>query len=353
MKKSMRTRAAALVAAAASSVLVLSGFDSAMTAKDLMAKAQEASGSLTQYSAKGTIDADAAVQIGADAATATTMAGTVTGSFTMEFSMDPFALHIQGSVEANAMGQTFTPSADIYVVTKDDGTGTTYAMVDTGTGSEEKPQWAAAELPADQVAEITKSMNFVKSGDISGASAATGIDLQSYMDTLAQNSTVAPSAVSVNGKDCYELTSTITGDQISGMIEQMIAANADAAAKVDESSLQMIEMILGGIKVEEVSDYSVDSFAPVHTSVDLTGSDWSTVTELLKSFIGTTASTDGSTEAAAPQVTLTVNKLGFAMDLDTETPVTVIVPDEALAASVSSLSDTAALVESEAVTEAG
>ena len=58
MKKNLRNRLLALAAVSVSSIMLLSGFDSSMTVEDIMAKAQEANASLSQFSAHAVANGD-------------------------------------------------------------------------------------------------------------------------------------------------------------------------------------------------------------------------------------------------------------------------------------------------------
>ena len=339
MKKNLRSRLLAVAAVAVSSVMLLSGFDSSMTAQDVMAKAQEANKGITQFSANAQANADVQLAVAVGEQT-TTMPMTGTMNMDIKYVLDPLQMAMTGTAsgDASAMGLAGEAGMEMYMVSEEDG-GKVYIKL---TGIQGADGWQAAAIPADQINEVKDLINKAMTGDYASISEETGIDVQALQDTLYEDLTLAPEAVTVNGKECYELTCTIDGNKVYEIVAQMAAANENLG--IDESTLQMIQLFGSMLKINMVMDYDVETFHPVYAAFDMNGSDFSMIGAMIGSLMFS-----GQTEGEeAPAVELTVNTLNLAYSYDYETPVSIEVPAEALDAQMTDISQEAAAIMDEA-----
>ena len=324
MKKNLRSRLLAVAAVAVSSVMLLSGFDSSMTAQDVMAKAQEANAGMTQFSANAQANADVQLAVAVGEQT-TTMPMTGTMNMDIKYVLDPLQMAMTGTASG-------------YMVSEEDG-GKVYIKL---TGIQGADGWQAAAIPAEQLNEAKDLLTKAMAGDYASISEETGIDVQALQDKLYEDLTLAPEAVTVNGKECYELTCTIDGNKVYEIVAQMAAANENLG--IDESTLQMIQLFGSMLKINMVMDYDVETFHPVYAAFDMNGSDFSMIGAMIGSLMFS-----GQTEGEeAPAVELTVNTLNLAYSYDYETPVSIEVPAEALDAQITDISQEAAAIMDEA-----
>lgn len=340
MKKSFRNRLLASAAAASMSFLLLSGFDSSLTAEDVQKNMQEALASMGGLNANVQGTADVTIDISAGGETQSLP---ISGSmnYTVTLIEEPFQMALSGSAsgDASAMGMAGGIEMEMYVMGQEDGTGIAYVRIPEG----EDTGWHAAQIPAEDLAQLTQTLKASLSGDASAAGEQMGIDLSSLQEQMIAGMTLEADAVNVNGVDCYELSQTIDGDTLYSVVSEVVGAVPNAG--IDESALSAFQMLFSGLRVDAVTDCSVDSFTPVYGSVDMSGSDFSTIGQMLGSMM---LSGDGSQEM--PQIGVTANALNYSVSFS-DVPADIEIPAEALAAEVEttlSLSDmSGAMAETE------
>ncbi|HCI73796.1 MAG TPA: hypothetical protein DHV42_04560 [Lachnospiraceae bacterium] len=339
MKKNFRNRLLAVTAAAASSFLLLSGFDSALTVQDVNDHMREALSSMGGFSADMNATADILLDV---AMGEQSQSIPITGSMDMSVQLveEPFALAVSGNAagDASAMGVAGSIDLDMYLLTQEDGSGVAYVRFPQG-GDE---AWHAAALSAEDMEKYTGAIKAALSGNASEAFSSqlgTQVDVTNeLMEMATENMILAPEAVSVNGVDCYEMTQSIDGNTLFEIISKVVEAVPTSG--LDASSLSAFQMFFDGIRVDTVTDVAVDTFQPVYAGIDLSGSDFSALGQLLGSMMF--SSQDAS--SAAPQIGVTVNALNCSINYS-EAPAEIIVPEEALAAEIETtlaLSDVAA-----------
>jgi hypothetical protein len=123
------------------------------------------------------------------------------------------------------------------------------------------------------------------------------------------------------------MTQSIDGNTLFEIISKVVEAVPTSG--LDASSLSAFQMFFDGIRVDTVTDVAVDTFQPVYAGIDLSGSDFSALGQLLGSMMF--SSQDASSEA--PQIGVTVNALNCSINYS-EAPAEIIVPEEALAAEI-------------------
>ena len=331
----MRKRILATIAAGSAAVLMLSGFDSAMTAEQLTENSMNAMAQLTSMSATMHGQADAGVHVsqeGDDGATMDIpMSGTI--DLNMDLNMEPLQAAISFSFAADAMGQGGTGTFQLYLVENEDGTGTAYAGQSSDDGQME---WNANTADAETFAQVKEAMKAAMSGDMTAISSMSGdssLDpaalsamMDKYKEQFLGRAQLTPQSVTAaDGKECYELTADLNGADITQVLNDVMSA---AGQVVDTSSLQMMQPFLGGLVMHMESKYDVDTFLPVEALIDLGGSEFSTISERLAS------SMTGGAEGVTASVD--VSALNMTAGFKCNEPVTVTVPQEALDAANSS-----------------
>lgn len=325
-----KIRVAGVAACALSAVMMLSGFDSAMTPEDLNKKSQEAVAEKSNTTIKITMAADAKLVIGSDASTATTMPMNGNVDLQVAYTLDPFMMSMEGTLSGSAMGQSGDGSLKEYLVSNDDGTGTTYMYLDMSTGASGEseaaaPQWTAAKIDKETMDQVAEALEASQSGDYSKLK-ESGIDVEGIQKALYENAALAPEAVTVGDTECYEMTSELKGDQIASLLDQMMASGklTQSETEMDETTKQLTEMVLQSLNIVAVTDYSTETFLPVHMGLDMSGSDFSWFGQLIAQ-----SSASSGDSSSVPEVSVEIGKLEAAADYDYETPVEITVPDEA------------------------
>lgn len=312
-----------LIAGTAAAAIMLSGFDSAMTVQKLHRKSQEAQAAKNSATVSLQMEADAALQIGADSSTATKASLNGNADLTISYTLDPFQMKMEGNVKGTALGNTVDAKLSEYFVTDDDGSGIIYANLDTGNGG----NWKASRVGKDQMRTVKEALAASKSGDYSKLK-EQGFDAQALLDQVEKVTTLTPEAITAGNQECYEMTSTISGSLLSGMLTDVMNSSLSNASGdgLDDQKRQIAETILKSLSVVTKEDYNTETFLPVHMEMDLSGSDFSELVSRIESLIK--AGYTGST-SEPPQLSVTVNTLRASADYDFDTPVSIEVPEDA------------------------
>ena len=314
-----------LISGTAAAAMMLSGFDSAMTVQELHRKSQEAQAAKNSATVSMQMEADAALQIGADSSTATKASLNGNADLTISYTLDPFQMKMEGNVKGTALGNTVDATLSEYFVTDDDGSGIIYANLDTGNGG----SWEASRIGKDQMRTVKEALAASKSGDYSKLK-EQGFDAQALLDQVEKVTTLAPEAVTTGNQECYEMTSTISGSLLSGMLTDVMNSSLSNASGdgLDDQKRQIAEDILKSLSVNTKEDYNTETFLPVHMEMDLSGSDFSGLVSRIESLIRA-GYTGSAAEPEEPQLSVTVNTLKASADYDFDTPVSIEVPEEA------------------------
>ena len=314
-----------LIAGTAAAAMMLSGFDSAMTVQELHRKSQEAQAAKNSATVSMQMEADAALQIGADSSTATKASLNGNADLTISYTLDPFQMKMEGNVKGTALGNTVDAKLSEYFVTDDDGSGIIYANLDTGNGG----SWEASRVGKDQMRTVQEALEASKSGDYSKLK-EQGFDAQALLDQVEKVTTLVPEAVTTGNQECYEMTSTISGSLLSGMLTDVMNSSLSNASGdgLDDQKRQIAETILKSLSVVTKEDYNTETFLPVHMEMDLSGSDFSGLVSRIESLIRA-GYTGSAAEPEEPQLSVTVNTLKASADYDFDTPVSIEVPEEA------------------------
>ena len=197
--------------------------------------------------------------------------------------------------------------------------------LDTGNGG----SWEASRVGKDQMRTVQEALEASKSGDYSKLK-EQGFDAQALLDQVEKVTTLAPEAVTTGNQECYEMTSTISGSLLSGMLTDVMNSSLSNASGdgLDDQKRQIAEDILKSLSVNTKEDYNTETFLPVHMEMDLSGSDFSGLVSRIESLIRA-GYTGSAAEPEEPQLSVTVNTLKASADYDFDTPVSIEVPEEA------------------------
>ena len=323
MKKNFRNRLLAVTAAASMSIMLLSGFDSSLTVEDVTRKTTEAMSAAGGLNCDVQGIADVSVDVSAGGETQS-MAINGSLNYSVQFTVDPFVMAVSGEMtgEAAAMGVSEGMKIEVYLAAREDGSGVMYVRMP----DEEESGWHAAAVTAEDMTMLRDSVKASLSGNPAEAADLLGMDLEGLKEQLSTNMTLAPEAVNVNGIDCYELTQSVDGTTLFNAVSTVMNAMPDAG--IDQATLSAIQMLLGGIRMDVVSDCAVDTFEPVYASLDLGGSDFSMLGQMYGAMA--VSSNDGS---QGPEISVNVNALNLSMNYG-EVPAAIEIPSEALEAEI-------------------
>ncbi len=302
MKKQLLT-GLAIVAAAS----MLCGFDSAETLDSLSEKMAAAEVDMKSMSMGMDINLDAALNM-SDGTTSNNMPITAAGSLQIDYTLDPIAMKMDGSIDVAALSDGQTTPIESYMVTAEDGTMTTY-MKDPVSGS-----WQAQ-------------------------SDSTGIDIKALMDSTAGQSVsfsemsewglnfeLAPEAADVNGAECYLLSCTFDSAALNTILQK--ASEMTGQDLTADENVSLALSMLDGIVLN--IEYYVDAstYLPAKAHLDLNGSDFST----LNALIGQTMVSVLGESAASTTFDLVLNDCSFDATIAYNTVDEIVIPDEVLAA---------------------
>ena len=328
MRKSFRNRLLAVAAVGVSSFLLLTGFDSSLTVEDVVNNARE-NASFDQACMKITGAADISLDVSAGDQT---QSMPLSGGFDLDadYIMSPFQMHVSGNMkgDASVLGMSADLGVDVYLEAEDDGTGMMYAKVSGIDGAEET--WHAGRLPAEYMSQMLSALEASRSGEM--PEALGNIDLQGAIDAFNSSCTLSPNPVDVDGIECYEITGSLDGATLSSVVTDVL--KNQSVAQVDETTAQMVGMVLSGLKVDMTADYATDNFKSVYGKLDLAASDFSMIAQIAGAFMG------GGDESGA-SIDLTVSALNMEYTSDFESPVSIEIPAEALTAEVEDISPAA------------
>lgn len=307
--KKMALTAAALVCAA--SFGLLTGFDSAATAEDVLAKYSEASKSITEVASDVTLDADVDLEI---PEMETSFKITANGDMDIAATIDPLNVSALTSVNVSAMGQDMNIGLDMYLVTMDDGTLGMFMKQDMGEGAEWSYTPSESPVSMDELKELIAKAN---------------VDFSQLPITF----TLADEAVDVNGKECYELTSSLTPDDLVALVQYAAKYAGDIAGEevpVTEEDIESVAAMasyIQGLLLNITLDVDAETYQAMRCRIDLDGTDWTAIAPIIASFM------DMTDEEGAPYtLNITANSLYLEYVYNYDEPVAIEVPEEALAA---------------------
>lgn len=293
----------AVVAAAS----MLCGFDSAETLDSLGEKMAAAEVDMKSMSMGMDINLDAALNI-SDGTNTTDMPITASGSLQMDYTLDPIAMKMDGSIDVAALSEGQTTPIESYMVTADDGTMTMY-MKDPTTGS-----W--------QAQSDSTGINMKELMDAASGQSASFAEMAEW----GINFELAPEAADVNGTECYLLSCKFDSAALNTILQK--SSEMTGQDLTADENVSMVLSMLDGIVMN--IEYYVDAstYLPAKVHVDLNGSDLSA----LNAFIGQAMGSVMGESAASTTFDLGLNDFSLDMTLAYNTVDEIVIPDEVLAA---------------------
>ena len=298
MKKGLLVGALLLGAASFS---LLTGFDSAATAEDVMQNYLDASKEVQTVSADADLVLDANITV---PAADMSMGLSASGTESMAMTMDPLALQADASFIISMMGQEMNVKVSMYGV-EEDGQFALYMLADTGEGDAE---WQKTATDSEEIRQVLDQ----------------AMNMKLDASSLPFSFELAPAAVDVNGKECYELYTSVGMSDLLLIAQPYIDQVAPEGESISAEDIQMIGSLLGGIQFNVSMDVDCETYKPMKVHLDLDGSDWTTIAALIGSSFGT------DDEGNPYEVNLAVNAVSLDIVYDYETPVEISVPEEAL-----------------------
>lgn len=303
---------------------LLTGFDNAATADDVLQKYVEASKDLGPVNADVNLDGQAAMEI-PDAGT--TIDLTAGGSMKLGGTLDPIQLGLDGTFQLSLMGENLNMGMQMYAVQNDDGSVSAYTGVDEGDGN--GMQWSQDTLDAEEVSELTE---LLKNSNVD-------------FTTMPIEFTLGSQPADVNGKECYALTSVLTWEDVKNVIsystEAAKALVQQAGGDPDEldteeltGEIASLDQYLNGLTANLEIDVDTETYKAQKAHLDLNGSDWSALGGVLSESMGLT-----DDEGNPMSVNLSVSNAALDITYDYDTPVSVNVPEEAKNAPEEDLDD--------------
>ena len=305
---------------------MLCGFDSAETADSLYQKMSDATADVSGMSMNMGMNLDAAINV-SDGTTDSSLGITMSGTFDVNATMDPVATEVVGSMDLSALGQGQHMEMKSYSVTAEDGGLETYSF--TKESTDDEGSWAYNK---DSSIDMTSLMDLSKS--------LTAADLADWGLTF----TLAPEAATVNGTECYELSTVIDSSTLDTVLKKV-----SELAGEDLTSDQDVAMAMQYLDGLKNITYYVDAatYLPVSMTMDMNDSDLTVLNSLIASAL---ASEEGTSAE------LVLNDFSINATTSYGDVAAITVPQEAIGAvaagEAASLDDVAENLVADAETEA-
>lgn len=308
MKKRLLT---SVLAAGGALAMMMSAAGAEPTAQDVLSKYYEASSSVKAGAADVVMDGDVSVTM---ADQDMTMGLTGHGEEAVQFSMDPFAVKLDANMQGSAMGQEGKMNMQMYMVQEADGSLVMYTGISDPADESGALTWTKQTIAAE---EAQKLFDMIKQ--------ASAMDFSDMPITY----TLAEGTVDVDGIQCYELSSTLTWDDMLNLfkyaMEKSAASLPEEAASTlpDEETLQSVGSLLAGLKMNLKMDINSETYLPVKVHVDFEGTDWTSIGAVIASMGGFT-NEDGSPAS----VSLDVKSLYMDMTYNYDEAAAIEVPED-------------------------
>lgn len=302
---------------ACASILTVPAFAGEPTVDDVLAL--YAKGGATVNEMNCDVDMAANVNISVpDAGEAGTFAINGDATMTIAMVLDPLAAHINMDMSGDAMGQGGEVTMEVYMAAKEDGSIGIYA---SGDAMGEVLDWEYTAIPAEAAAQFMDALKQQQQKPATELMAAIPFEL-------------AGETVDVGGITCYELTASMTWDDLKKVITTALDSVKEVIPEEGASSLesvgQTLEMagaLLGGLKFNIEIDVDKETGRPARAYFDTEGSDWTILGALFAQYANLTKD-DGT----LMDVNLSVDNLFLEYLYDYATPVEITIPEEAVAA---------------------
>ena len=328
----MRKRIIGGIVAGAAAVLMLSGFDSAMTVPELQEKMKSALAEVNSVSAVITGRASSDLEISQGGEDGDSMDIPIDGNFNFHYKMnlDPLQMEADISYDADAMGQGMRGDMGVYILENEDGTGDAFLGKRSDDGEIE---WDWETVDPESLGKLKDAIRSYVSSDVSTLETTIpeggdNIDteamkalIEKYQDEFSGMMQIAPQSVTDGDKEYYLLTADVRGDVLSQVITDVMALSGQS---MDDMSLQAVSAFLSPMVMHLESEVDTQTYLPRNVRIDFSESDFSAIAAMiLESAMG---------PQSGAQAVLDVSALELEGRFNYDTPITVVVPQPALEA---------------------
>ncbi len=333
-----KRRIGSIVSVGAAVILMLSGFDSSMTAEQLQEKSASALAGVSSMegSVSGTVDTVMTVSEDAQSGDSTDVPVGGTVELSYKVGLEPLAMDIDFSLDAVMMGQTFSSSMQMIALESEDGLGQMFInMTDNGAPL----GWSAEKLEPSEITKLKDMLRSGLKGDMSvlnsnSVAAETGTDTSMINDMVKGLKDKVLPAVQIQkggisddtGNDLYELKAELTGDMFVSLVTEAMQASGQ---KMENRSLDMVKALLDGLTIKITSEIDAGTCLPFRFKADMSDSDFSALADLLLD------SMKGPKSQGSVQID--VKKIELQGTFSFDKPVEVTVPQEALEATMNAV----------------
>lgn len=306
----MKKKFVALLMVAGLSCTPLTAAAEEVTPESIMNAAGEYSDSLSSMSMKMALNFDGAMDIASEDTPASTLALSMDGDFDVKYIAEPIQMSMTGTFDVAMMGQKQTMGMEMYMIASDDSsTVDTYIKMDDGSGTD--MEWQHQQVDMEQFLSTMGVSSIEELNQLSGEDLLPeGITLEWSLDDQT---------------DAYLLSSELPFSDLLPLVEESMSASG---SEPDDESIQMIESLLGGFKLNFSYTIAKEDYAPQAFHVDFNDSDLTSLNELVSYYM---LYSQEDSDTAGMTITLKLND--FSMDGTYDyTPVDKIeVPADALA----------------------
>jgi hypothetical protein len=242
-----------------------------------------------------------------DGTNTSTLAINAGATLSADYTVSPFAMKMDGTVNVSALTANQTISEQAYAVTDENGDLKMYVYAeDSSTGEGE---WTVQTADGLNIEELMVQSSSLSLSDM----ADWGISFE-----------LAPEAADVDGTECYLLSTTMD----VSTLETLLNYSAELIGEEMPEDLSTYLALLEGLKLNV--EYYIDAatYLPVKVHMDMEGSDLSIINQLITAQIASAT----SDEAASSTAELVLNDLSIDAVYTYGDIAEIVVPDEALAA---------------------
>ena len=292
---------------------MLCGFDSAETLESLSEKMNEASAAAEGVNATMDMNVDAAVNLN-DGTNTTPLNFMLDAAYKYSIAMKPFAMQMEGTMDMSGVTGEQSMALEMYGVTDENGAMKTYAYTEDGATGE--GQW---------VVDTNDDMDINAMIEASAASAMNYADLAEWGLSFE----LAPEAADVDGTECYMLSTVIDSTSLNTLLAK--ASEMTGEDLTSDENVTMALSMLEGLKIDVIYYVDAATYLPVKIHMNMNDSDFSTLSAMINSFLGSAATED----APATTAELAVNNISIDMLTSYGAAPEITVPQEALDAEAS------------------
>lgn len=235
--------------------MVLTGCGGKVTPSSLLKEAGKKSNSAKSAEMAVMLDLDASI-----GAMGMSMDMKLNMNMDIETTLDPMAVHGQGTMSMEAMGQSVEEKIEMYAEQEGDKF---YTYSQTGSTGWEKEE-------SDSLSNITTLYS------------------EESLNAMADSMELAEDTETVNDKECYKLSGNIKGEDLDALMEGVMAG-MDGTEMVGD-------LDLAGTEIPMVYYIAKDDKAPVKMTIDMKSVMGKALEETMKESMGDTAGEEVTTD---------------------------------------------------------